>query len=183
MKEATAKCLRDAFCAGSMAQVRYLLYAEKAGEEGFPSVARMFVALAQSRYTQAIGQYLLVNELIGTRATTAETYFTFERTMDNMERARDAEKDDAGELLPAYRAVAESQCEEVAAKNLKRSAEVCRNRAALLDDVIQRTRHAAEEPKISVLYVCRTCGYVTIVEGSEGCPVCGNERSGFITVA
>jgi rubrerythrin len=165
-----------------MAHVRYLLYAGKAREENFPGIARLFRALALSRCTQASEQYYLVNELIGTRTASADTYFTFARTMDNLERARDAEKDDANELLPAYAALAENQGEETAARSLKRSAAICHRRAALLDDVIRKTKHAAEEPKIDLLYVCRACGYVTGEIAPEGCPVCGSERTGFITV-
>jgi rubrerythrin len=182
VREATAKCLRDNFCANSIAHVRYLLYAQKAKEENFPGIAHLFRALALSRYTRASEQYHLVNELIGTRTVSTETYFTFARTMDNLERARDAEAGDANELLPAYAAVAESQGEGQAAKSFKRSVAICRHRAAMLDDVIQKTKHAAEEPKIDGLYVCRACGYPAAESVPEGCPVCGNERTGFIAV-
>ncbi len=132
MREATARCLRDCFCINSMAHVRYLLFAQKAKEENFPGIAHLFRALALSRYTRASEQYHMVNELIGTRAVSADTYFIFARTMDNLERARDAENGDANELLPAYAALAESQGEEAAARSLKRSAAICRRRAALL---------------------------------------------------
>ena len=182
MKEPTAKCLRDSYCANSMAHVRYLLYAQKAKEEGFPGIAHLFRALALSRYTRASEQYHLVNELIGTRTVSSDTYFTFARTMDNLERARDAETSDANDLLPAFAAMADSQGEEAAARSLKRSAAICRHRAALLDEVIQETKHAAAEPAIDGLYVCRTCGYVTAKVVPEACPVCGTERTGFIAV-
>jgi rubrerythrin len=182
MREVTARCLRDCFCANSMAHVRYLLFAQKAKEEDFPGIAHLFRALALSRYTRASEQYHMVNELIGTRAVNADTYFIYARTMDNLERARDAETGDANDLLPAYAAVAESQGEEAATRSLKRSATICRRRAALLGDVIQKTKHAAEEPKIDVLYVCRACGNVIDVIAPEGCPVCGGERTSFITV-
>jgi rubrerythrin len=165
-----------------MAHVRYLVYAQKAREESFPAIAHLFRALALSRYTRAAEQYHMVNELIGTRAVNSETYFTFARTMDNMERARDAEKEDANELLPAYAGLAESQGEEAAARSLKRSAALGHRRVALLDDVIQKTKHAGEEPKIGGLYVCRACGYVTDAIAPEGCPICGSERTSFITV-
>jgi rubrerythrin len=182
MREVTARCLRDCFCANSMAHVRYLLFAQKAKEENFPGIAHLFRALALSRYTRASEQYHLVNELIGTRAVSTDTFFIFARTMDNLERARDAEAGEANELLPAYAAVAESQGEEGAARSLKRSAVISRRRAALLDDVIRKTKHAAEEPKIDGLYVCRACCHFTDLIAQEGCPVCGSERTGFIAV-
>jgi rubrerythrin len=165
-----------------MAHVRYLLYSQKAKEESFPSIAHLFRALALSRYTRAMEQYCLVQELIGTHTASAETYFTFARTIDNLGRARDAETSDAKEMLPAYTALAESQGEDAAARSLKRSAAICLHRAALLDDVIRKTKHAGEEPKIGYLYVCHACGYVTMEIAAGGCPVCGNERAGFMHV-
>lgn len=182
MREATAKCLRDGFCADSMAYVRYLLYSQKAKEENFPGIAHLFRALGLSRYTRASEQYHMANELIGRHAVSVETYFTYARTIDNLERARDAENGDANETLPAYAAVAESQGEEAVARGLKRSAMICLRRAAMLEDVILKTKHAAEEPKIDGLYVCRSCGYVTDAIAPEGCPVCGTDRAGFIAV-
>jgi rubrerythrin len=182
MREATARCLRDCFCANSMGHVRYLLFAQKAKEESFPGIAHLFRALALSRYTRASEQYHMVNELIGIRAVSWETYFIFARTMDNLERSRDAETGDANELFPAYAALAESQGEEAAARSLKRSSTICLRRAALLEDVIQKTKHAGEEPKIDGLYVCRACGNVTEEISPRGCPVCGGERTSFINV-
>jgi rubrerythrin len=182
VREATAKCLRADFCADSMAHVRYLIYSQKAKEENFPSIAHLFRALALSRYTRASEQYHLVSELLGTRMAGTETYFLLARTVDNLERARDAETGDANETLPAYTAVAESQGEEAAARSLKRSAMICLRRAALLEDVILKTKHAAEEPKIDGLYVCRSCGYITGEIAPGGCPVCSTDRTGFIGV-
>jgi rubrerythrin len=183
MREATARCLRDTFCVNSMAHVRYLLYARRAKDENFPGISRLFRALAMSRYVRASEQFAMVNELIGTRAAGAETYFTLARTIDNMERARDAEKDDADELLPACMAVAGSQGEEAAAKSLERSAAIGRRRAALLEDVILKTKETDQEPEIASIYVCRACGYVTRDIAPEGCPICGNEKTEFVCVA
>jgi rubrerythrin len=182
MREATAKCLRDGFCANSIAHTRYLLYAQKAKEESFPSIARLFRALALSRYTRAAEQYRLTQELIGTHTACSDTYFTFNRTMDNLERARNAESHEANEVVPAYVAVAESQGEEAAAKSLKRSAAICRRRAALLDSVFLKTQHAAAEPVIGEVFVCKACGMVAENVPVEGCPVCGTDVDGFITV-
>ncbi|MGA9140545.1 MAG: ferritin family protein [Methanocella sp.] len=182
MKEATAKCLRDGFCSDSMAHTRYILYAQKANEESFPSIARLFRALAYSRHTRAAELYRLTGELIGTHTVCSDTYFTFSRTMDNLKRARNAESHEADEVLSAYAAVAEIQGEEGAAKSLKRSAVLCHQRAAILDSVFIETHHAAGEPLIRVTYVCKTCGMVIENLPEEACPVCGTDVSGFIAV-
>ena len=106
MKEATAKCLRDSFCSDSMAHVRYLLYAKKATEESFPSIARPVPGGGAFAIHEGIGMYRLTHELIGTHTACPDTYFTLDRTMDNLERARNAESHEANEVVPAYVAVA-----------------------------------------------------------------------------
>ncbi len=165
-----------------MAHVRYLLYAQKANEESFPSIARLFRALALSRYTRASELYRLTHELIGTHTACSDTYFTFDRTMDNLERARNAESHEANEVIPAYVAVAECQGEEGAARSLKRSAVICHQWAAILDRVFLETRHAAEEPLIRDVYICKTCGMVIENVPEEECSVCGGDVAGIIAV-
>jgi rubrerythrin len=182
VREATAKCLRDGFCSDSMAHVRYLLYAQKANEEGFPSISRLFRALALSRYTRAAEMYHLTHELIGTHTACSDTYFTFDRTMDNLERARNAESHEANVIVPAYIAVAESEGEGAAAKSLKRSAAICRLWSTLLDSVFLETQHTAEEPLIRDVYVCRTCGMAIENVPEEECPVCGGDVADIIAV-
>jgi rubrerythrin len=179
MREATTKCLHDGFCSDSMAHTRYLLYAQNANEENFPSIARLFRALAFSRYTRAAELYRLTGQLIGTHTACSDTYFTFNRTL---EMARNAESHEAKEIFSTYAAVAESQGEEGAAKSLKRSAALCHQRAAIMDRIFMATRHAAEEPLIRVVYVCKTCGMVIENVPEEACPICGTDVSGFITV-
>ncbi len=182
MRKVVAKCLRDDFSSGSMAHLRYLLYAKKAEDENFSSVACLFRALALSRYIRAAEQYRLASELLGAYTACAETHFTLARTIDNLERARNDEKVDAEETLPAYVAVAESQGEGAAAKIFRHSVLTSHHMAVLLEDVIQKTRHAGEEPKIGQLYVCSTCGSVSIEAAVDGCPICGSKRTGFINI-
>jgi rubrerythrin len=165
-----------------MAHVRYLLYAQKAREEGFPGIAHLFRALALSRYTRASDQYRLVSELIGTRTASVETYFTLARTMDNTERARDAEAMDANEVISAYVAVAESQHEMAAVKNLKRSAAICHRRAAILDSVFLQTRRADEEPCISDIFLCKNCGNILEAPLPGTCTICDAGSESFMLV-
>ena len=182
MREATAQCIRDAFCRESVAHVRYLIYADKATEEHFPAIARLFRAFALSKYLMASGYYHLVNELIGVYPAFAATHYTLNRTMDNLERSRDAEAETAKGAFEPYLAVARLQKEKGAEKSLKCSIEVCRDASTVMGDVLQKTRHAAEEPQIGELYVCRVCGYVKEGKPSGQCTVCVGSKAGFILV-
>ena len=172
MRPATARCLRAAFCRESMSHVRYVLYAEQADVERFPSLARLFRALALSQLTRATTHYRTVSELLGIYPVEATTHFVFDRTMDNLERSRDAEAEAAEEFYGPCLAVAKSQRETGAARSMKCSAEVSRSEAALIDRAFRETQHAAEEPFIGDLCVCRACGDVVEGPPPESCNTC-----------
>lgn len=172
MRPATARCLRAAFCRESMSHVRYVLYAEQADAEQFPSLARLFRALALSQLTRAAANYRAVSELLGVYPAEALAHFVLDRTMDNLARSRDAESEAADEFYGPCLAVAKSQREAGVARGLKSSAEVSRRGAAMIDRTFRETQHAAEEPYIDDLCICRACG--DVVEGPPpgSCSVC-----------
>jgi rubrerythrin len=155
-----------------MAHVRYLIYAEKAEAANFSSVARLFRAFAQSEYVVAAAHFGLLGELLSVHTVNATTPFTFERTMDNLVRSRDAEAEAAKEIYPPCLAVAESQDEEGAAKSFGHAAKISHRRAEMLEVVSLKARRADEEPCISDLFVCQACGNVMEAPLSAACAVC-----------
>jgi rubrerythrin len=182
MRDATARCLRDAFCLDSISHVRYRMYADKADEGKFPSIARLFRALAASKYVRATGEYRMIKELLGVYPVNANIHFTLNRTMDNLERSRDSESEDAKEVFEPCLAIAEYQREEGAVKLFRQSVAVCRQQAALMDSVFLKTQRAAEEPCIGNLYMCLSCGWIAENIAPEQCPVCNGDSPGFALV-
>ncbi|OYT52811.1 rubrerythrin, partial [Candidatus Bathyarchaeota archaeon ex4484_135] len=53
MGEMTRRFLKDAFAGESQAHMRYLIFADKAENEGFPNVARLFRAIAYAEFVHA----------------------------------------------------------------------------------------------------------------------------------
>jgi rubrerythrin len=182
MRAATEGCLRNAFCGESMAHARYMIYSEKADDEGFPSIARLFRAAAISKYLQAEKKYVMAGELLGHHTACVRTHFTFARTMDNLGRSRDAEAEDAKEVYSAFIAVAEAQAEAGALKCLRQSDAICHGLAALLDSAFLGAQRAREEPAIGDIYVCQSCGLVMENAPPELCPVCEGDSAGYVII-
>ena len=53
MRKMTERNLRDAFAGESQAHMRYLIFAEKAEQEGLLNVARLFRAIAHAEFVHA----------------------------------------------------------------------------------------------------------------------------------
>ena len=88
MTDQSKKNLREAFAGESQANRRYLAFARKAAEEGFPKMARMFRAIAES---ETIHAHNHLRALGGIRST-----------LENVEEAWHGEKDEYTEMYPMF---------------------------------------------------------------------------------
>lgn len=78
--------------------MRHLIFAERAEQEGFPNVARLFRAVAYAKQMHATNHYSVLGVI--------------RRTADNLQVAINGETYEGSEMYPAYEAVAELQEEK-----------------------------------------------------------------------
>jgi len=57
MQELTASNPRSAFGGESMAHMRYKIWADRAAQQGFPNVARLFTAISRAEQVHATGHF------------------------------------------------------------------------------------------------------------------------------
>ncbi|MGC2694113.1 MAG: rubrerythrin family protein, partial [Desulfobaccales bacterium] len=95
----TATNLEQAFAGESQASVRYLAFAEKADQEGYPGVAKLFRAAAKAEMYHALSHLGAMHVVQG--------------TMDNIKTAIAGETHEFKEMYPAMLqdAVAEKEIE------------------------------------------------------------------------
>lgn len=182
MREATAKCLRDAFCSESMSHVRYLIFAGHAQDESFPSLSRLLRAYALAKYLRASELYYLSRDMLENYTVNADTYFIFERTVDNLIKARDTEKDNVKELFEPYYAIATSEAEPGASNCLQKSVVISQVIASLTDEILLKLQHTAEEPSLGDIHLCSICGFIALDVPPEECPCCGSGAANYIVV-
>jgi rubrerythrin len=152
--------------------MRYLLFSEQAEFEKFPNVARLLRALALSGRVHASSHYRQTKELLGEYCVSFTAPFILNRTVDNLTKAFETEKEESEEIYPPMAAAARSQGEMHAARNFEWIAQVKKAHSEMLRTVLGFIEHAAEEPKIGELYMCASCGLVVEGKPPEDCPVC-----------
>ena len=179
MRRATAMNMRNTFGGECAAHMRCLIFSERAELEQFPNVARMFRALAFAERVHASGHYRLTRELLGEYCVSFTAPFIYGRTVDNLVKSYETDREMGEELYPSFEAVARAQGEAHAAQNFEWAAKVKKCHADRVKKALDFMEHAAEEPEMGEFYVCDVCGLVVEGEPPESCPVCLAKRIRF----
>ncbi|HEX30867.1 rubrerythrin family protein [Candidatus Poribacteria bacterium] len=164
MRKMTDDNLRAAFAGESQAHMRYLIFARKAEDEGFPNVAKLFRAIAYAEQVHAANHFKTLGDL-GTSSK-------------NLEAAIDGETFEVEEMYPAYNAVAQLQGEKGAQRSIRYALEAEKIHAAFYQKAKQAV-DSGKDAEIGQIYICDVCGYTGEGEPPERCPVCGAPRDKF----
>lgn len=164
MKKMTEEFLKAAFSGESQAHMKYLIFAEKAEEEGLKNVARLFRAIAYAEYVHA-RNHLKELSMVGV-------------TKDNLQAAIEGETYEVQEMYPVYNNTAKMQGEKGAERSTKYALEAEKIHAALYSKAKQ-TVIEGKDIEIRKIYICPKCGYTVEGEPPERCPVCGLPREKF----
>jgi len=164
MKKMTEEFLKAAFSGESQAHMKYLIFAEKAEEEGLKNIARLFRAIAYAEYVHA-RNHLKELGMVGV-------------TKDNLQAAIEGETYEAQEMYPVYNNTAKMQGEKGAERSTKYALEAEKIHAALYSKAKQ-TVIEGKDIEIRKIYICPKCGYTVEGEPPERCPVCGLPREKF----
>ena len=155
--------LKAAFAGESQANRKYLAFAKKADEEGFPQVARLFRAAAAAETVHALTHFKTLGEI--------------KSTAENLQAAVDGEAYEATTMYPEFiqSAIAEGDKAAQRSFNYALSAEKVHEelyRAAL--------KNLADKPtEVYDYYVCPVCGFTSPRSAPERCPVCGTPGARF----
>ncbi len=150
--------LKMAFAGESQAHMRYTIFADKAEEEGFKNIARLFRAIAFAERVHATNH---LNTLNGINLT-----------VDNLNVAIEGERFEVNEMYPAYRAVAELQDEKRAVNSMHYALEAEKIHEALYSEAKEASK-AGKDLEIGDIYICPVCGHTVVGKAPERCPICG----------
>ncbi|MGC8825926.1 MAG: rubrerythrin family protein [Anaerolineae bacterium] len=164
MRKMTKSNLEAAFAGESMAHMRYSIFADKAREEGFNNVARLFEAIAFAERVHATN-HLRVLSGIG-------------QSTSNLQTAIDGETFEVEEMYPAYRVVAESQDEKGAVVSTTYALEAEKIHAAMYTEAKQAVE-AGKDIEPRDIFICSVCGYTGYGEPPDVCPVCKAKKEKF----
>ncbi|MDA8404215.1 MAG: rubrerythrin family protein [Desulfobacteraceae bacterium] len=160
----TQKNLMDAFAGESQANRKYLAFAKKADQEGYPQVARLFRAAAAAETVHAHSHLAAAN---GINSTT-----------DNLKEAIAGETHEFTSMYPEMIRQAEAEGNAKALRSFNFANEVEKIHAALY----QKALNEMETKNDVTYYVCGVCGYTCENEAPETCPVCKSKKMAFSKV-
>lgn len=156
----TVKRLQQGFEAESKANIRDLAFAFKAEQEGFPGIAGLFRAVAESEAVHAF-HYL---RLLGVIADTQE----------NLQAAFERENY-ATDAYPDFMKTAETEGNPAVSKIFSYHRDVERGHAKLYEKALDRMM----DPAGVEYYVCSVCGYVAVGTAPDECPICNAPKDKF----
>ena len=158
--------LKEAFAGESQANRKYTAFAQKADEEGFPNVAKLFRTAAQAETIHALG-HLKAMDAIGT-------------TAENLEEAAKGETYEHTEMYPPMITQAETEGHKAKRMfNLAAKAEAVH--AKLYRQALEAVKQG-HDLETSAIYLCPICGHVEFGAPPAACPICGVTGSKFVQV-
>lgn len=158
--------LAAAFAGESQANRKYVAFAKKADEDGFPQVARLFRAAAEAETVHAMNHF---KAMLGIKST-----------KENLEAAVSGENYEVVTMYPPMIAEAEANGEKKAANSFKWAYEVEKEHEELYRAALESLGSAGEEYDY---YVCPVCGHTHRRSAPDKCPVCGTPGSRFSKVS
>ncbi len=156
--------LQTAFAGESQANRRYLAFAKKADEDGYPQVAKLFRAAAAAETIHALNHFKTMGEI----KTTAE----------NLQTAVNGEHYEWAEMYPEFMKDAEDGADKKALTTFKWAWEVEKVHEALYCKALEALKNHETAPAVDY-YVCPVCGYTHEGTAPDKCPVCGTPGKRF----
>lgn len=161
---ATKENLKDAFAGESRANQKYLAFAKRAEEEGYPQVAKLFRAAAAA---EAVHARTLLHVMARIRSTP-----------ENLEEAVNGESFEFKDMYPRYAATAMEEENTAAVTAFHNAMAVEQVHHSLYVEAANKIK-AGEDLPTRQVFVCRTCGDTMVNQPPETCPVCSAPKDEF----
>jgi rubrerythrin len=154
--------LKAGFAGESQANRKYLAFAKKADEEGFPQVARLFRAAAHGETVHALNHLRAMGGI--------------KSTAENLDAAIAGEHYEVITMYPDFIKDAEAESAKKALSSFKWAWEVEKKHEALYR---QALKDLDKETEMFDYWGCPVCGYISERSAPEKCPVCNTPGKRF----
>ena len=164
----TMENLAAAFAGESQANRKYLAFANKAAEDGYPQVAKLFRAAAEAETVHAHAHLRVMGGI--------------NETIKNLEEAIEGEGHEYKDMYPGFLSEAQAEGLKPAEFSFKNALAVEEIHYGLYSKALEAVKSGADL-SATPIYVCPVCG--NTVEGSvpDTCPVCNVPGSKFFEIA
>jgi len=164
---ATIDNLKEAFAGESQANRKYLAFAKKAEQDGYPQVARLFRAAAEAETVHAHAHLRVIGGV--------------EETAANLEAAIEGEGFEFTQMYPKFVKEAEKEGHKAALTSFKFAMAVEEIHHALYREALKAVQGGKDLPEQKI-FICPVCGYTVKGEVPDTCPVCKTDKKKFFEV-
>ena len=161
----TEQSLKEAFAGESQANRKYLAFAAKADQEGYPQVARLFRAAAEAETIHAHNHLRALNGIKSTK--------------ENLQEAIAGETHEFKKMYPEMLAEAKADSQKQAEISFDYANQVEKIHAALYENALANLGKNKEVD----YYVCPVCGNTVEAKAPDKCPICNAPGSNFIKIS
>lgn len=160
----TKKNLEQAFSGESKASRSYFAFSEKAFQEGFKNLSRLFKAAAYSETIHARNHLKTLGK-VGS-------------SVENLKSAISGESYEIAEMYPTFIDIAKNEGIEDAVRTFEWAYEAEKAHKEYFEDAMKKIENNIDLPDEEIA-VCSGCGFTMIGEIPEKCPICGASKSNF----
>lgn len=164
----TDENLKAAFAGESQANRLYLAFAKAADQEGFPQIAKLFRAAAESETVHAHNHLRVMGQVKG--------------TADNLSTAVSGETYEFKSMYPQFIEDAKKEDNKKAVQSFDYANKVEQIHAGLYQKAIDAVKTKKDLPKTE-LNVCPVCGNTFEGEVPDVCPICATPKTKFMKIS
>ena len=162
----TADNLKEAFAGESQANQKYRAFANKAEQDGFPNIARLFRTTAEAERIHAEGHLKALEEICS--------------TIENLHAAIQGETYEYTKMYPPMLAQATEDGHK--AKRMFGYAVEAEEVHARLYNLALEAALQGKDLTESEFYLCPVCGRIEFGKPTEACPTCHTKPDKFILI-
>lgn len=156
--------LEEAFAGESQANRKYLAFAKKAEKGGYPNVAKLFRAAAESETMHALKHLQVMGGI--------------KDTEENLKVAIEGETYEKTSMYPQFIDEANDEGETAAKVSFEHANEAEKVHAKLYEQALEAVEGGEDIPDTDY-FVCEVCGFTVENEAPGKCPVCGAKKEKF----
>ncbi|MFX1569516.1 MAG: rubrerythrin family protein [Promethearchaeota archaeon] len=160
----TEEGLKEAFAGESQANRKYLAFGEKADQEGFSQIAKIFRAAAAAETVHAHNHLRVLGGVKSTK--------------ENIKAAIEGEHYEFTKMYPEFLEAAMNEGNKDAERTFKYANEVEKVHHKLYSSALEAIENGKDLEKKDV-YICPVCGYTHEGDPPDNCPVCGAAKKVF----
>jgi rubrerythrin len=154
-----------AFAGESQANRKYLAFAKKAEQDGFPQVAKLFRSAAEAETVHAHAHLRVMNGV--------------KSTGENLAEAIAGEHHEFAEMYPAFIKEAQQEGNKAAEISFKFANAVEQVHHDHYTKALEAVKSGKDMPAADI-YVCPVCGDTFVGSAPDKCPVCGAPKEKFM---